>query len=593
MNGLKIINACLISILLFAACKNKFNGQSINTGIDTLYSSSADLVNDTMTHQLPLVQTKLQADIQSLAQNLPVQLMRDSLKADELKAQTIAVSDPTFQTFMFEANTHNKQRTAIFSVKKALPSDYTKETRPICADGSCYKVEMYNYAVNATATAMVHNGSSKVVGISALPQTQPDIPESLKKIALQIATSSPEVIKALGLKPNEADALMASTKTALNRSRCERSQHLCVAPTFVQGEKALWAIVDLTDYKLVGIRWTNVGNAGPANKVVTERKIQNEKIVNCFCAVETPVDKNGWSFKYMLTSSDGLRIADVAFNKTPVINNAKLVDWHVSYSKSDGFGYSDAIGCPTFSSAAVVAIESPTVANLEDGGKVIGFVLEQKFYSEGWPKPCNYNYVQRYEFYNDGRFRVACASLGRGCGNDGTYRPVLRISLAGETNDFAEWNGTGWNNWAKENWQQQKELTAYSPEGFQYKWMNDAGGFYVEPGRGQFKDKGRGDNAFLYVTKRTGIDEGESDLVTIGPCCNTDYQQGPEKFIGTQPENIVKSGLVIWYVPQLKNDDTPGNEYCWAKSFLKNGVYTTQAYPCFAGPMFVPIKNVK
>jgi len=57
------------------------------------------------------------------------------------------------------------------------------------------------------------------------------------------------------------------------------------------------------------------------------------------------------------------------------------------------------------------------------------------------------------------------------------------------------------------------------------------------------------------------------------------------------PENIVNTDIVVWYVPQMKNDDTKGHEYCWAESYLENGVYKTKVYPCMCGPMFVPIKK--
>jgi hypothetical protein len=43
-------------------------------------------------------------------------------------------------------------------------------------------------------------------------------------------------------------------------------------------------------------------------------------------------------------------------------------------------------------------------------------------------------------------------------------------------------------------------------------------------------------------------------------------------------------------VPQLKNDDRVGKEYCWAESVLVNGVFVAKTYPCLAGPMFVPGK---
>jgi hypothetical protein len=431
----------------------------------------------------------------------------------------------------------------------------------------------------------------RVLFHSHQPESQPDIPAVLKDLAIQIAAASPEVQQALGFKPGEKDALMASTKTALNRTRCERSHHLCVAPTFIKNDKALWAIVDLTDHRLVGLRWTNVGNTGPA-EALTEKKLQDDKITACYCEMEQELKKNAWSLKYMLTSSDGLRIADLSFNNKPVLRSAKLVDWHVSYSGTDGFGYSDAVGCPYFSQAAVIAWETPKVAELKDEkNNTIGFVLEQVFRSEGWPTPCNYNYQQRYEFYNDGRFRVSCASNGRGCGNNGVYRPVFRIAFAEQHNNFSSWDGKDWKAWEQEQWQEQNSVSNYTKEGYMYKLAAVEGGYYMEPGNGQFGDGGKGDNSYGYVTKHeTGRDEGENDLSTIGPCCNTDYHQGPEKFIEPQPENINNSSLVVWYVGQMKNDDRKGSEYCWSESVLENGVYTTKIYPCFCGPMFIPFK---
>ena len=120
------------------------------------------------------------------------------------------------------------------------------------------------YALNSASVALADVKQQKVLMNYHLNQAQPDISAYLKQLAIKIAIESPEVQNALGIKPAEKDALMASTKTSLNRSRCERSRHLCVAPTFVKEDKALWAIVDLTDQRLVGIRWTNVGTTGPS-----------------------------------------------------------------------------------------------------------------------------------------------------------------------------------------------------------------------------------------------------------------------------------------------------------------------------------------
>ena len=141
-----------------------------------------------------------------------------------------------------------------------------------------------------------------------------------------------------------------------------------------------------------------------------------------------------------------------------------------------------------------------------------------------------------------------------------------------------------------EGWQLQTD-GAMNPDGYQYRVLAGNGsGFYIEPGTGQFGDGGRGDNAYTYVTQYHGDqDEGESDMITIGPCCNEGYQQGPDRFVNGEP--IESAQLVLWYVPQMENDDTPGQEYCWARSAIQNGVYVAAEYPCYAGPLFVPFNS--
>jgi len=574
----------------FSSCTNSpaSSGNTNHYGEDVLQSVIA---NADSLKTFDFVDARVEAIKNALQRPIPVLLCADSLNGNQELAQTIALSDSTFTKNIRDIKTNTPYRNEIFAVFPARESDLLNFKQTFNFK-DCYRVEMYNYPLNLSTVAFVDIKQQKVVSAFTQEQTQPEIPQYLKTLAIKIAINSPEVQEAYGIKPSEKDALMASTKTSLNRTRCERSRHLCVAPTFVKDGKALWAIVDLTDHKLVGVRWTNVGTTGPAAPMITERRLQDDKITACFCEKETALEKNGWKLNYMLTSSDGLRIAQVSFNGKPILQSAKLVDWHVSYSGTDGFGYSDAVGCPYFSQAAVVAFEPPKILEIkDDAGTTTGFALEQAFRSEQWPTPCNYNYRQRFEFYKDGRFRVAAASIGRGCGNDGTYRPVFRIAFATEQNNFAEWNGINWNNWPMEKWQLQSATTAYAENKYQYQLTDNSGnGFFMQPANGKFGDGGRGDNAFVYVTQnKPAVDEGEADLVTIGPCCNTDYHQGPEKFIEPSPDNIQNKKLVVWYVAQLKNDDTKGNEYCWAESVLQNGVYVTKAYPCFAGPMFVPI----
>lgn len=521
----------------------------------------------------------------TLKQKNPIILLLNNVDDKQIFAQYIAVQNPAFTQHIRSAD-NEPLLNEVFGVYPARQSDLPQGTQNY---GNLYRVEMYNFGLNMTTIALADVNTASIIGVNHFSQMQPDPPPQLIEIALSIATHAKQVEQALGFKPTPETALMSNTKTALNRSRCERSQHLCVSPTFIKDDKALWVVVDLTDLKLVGVRWTNVGSS----QAMTERRYQNETMMECFCRKDSLLQQDKWKMYFMLTSSDGLKISSVYYEDKLVLQSAKLVDFHVSYSNSDGFGYSDAVGCPMFSQSAVVAITPPEVQPIEENGKTIGFALEQDYFSEGWPAPCNYNYVQRYEFYDDGRFRVSVGSLGRGCGNNGTYRPVTRIVFAPNFANFYEWNDSQWKLWNTERWQMQNVQTTYTDQDYQYK-IDDGNqkGYYMVANNGQFNDGGRGDNAYTFITKHhPDKDEGDADLVTIGPCCNSDYHQGPEKFIEPNPESLNNEPFVLWYVPQIKNDDTPGKEYCWAQSYIEKGVIKVKTYPCISGPMFVPFKN--
>ena len=575
----KLIYLSLLAFaLFFAACQRDSATVSNNSN----GAPTNDVLAAPETARLDDAKIKARVEkIQTALKQTPPVLTLENLDEAQNAAQNLALKDERFVRETRDKQSNEPLLNEIFGVYPLRESDFMPQTAS-CKLSQCFRVEMYNFALNLTTNAVVDTNAQKVLVVTRVPQSQPDIPPALTELAEHIATNSNEVKTALGGSAEKP--LMTNTKTSLNRTKCERSQHLCVAPTFVTGEKALWAIVDLTDLNLVGTRWTQVGETGRA---VTQKSLQDAVLTKKYCEQNTALDKNGWKLNYMLTNSDGLKVADVSFNGKAVLTSAKLVDWHVSYSKSEGFGYSDAVGCPYFSQAAVVAAIEPNVSDITGG-----FSLTQKYYSTGYPTPCNYAYEQRFDFYNDGRFRIVAASLGRGCGDDGTYRPVTRLAFADANNNFAEWTGSDWKNWDAEAWNAQKSETAYTKENYQYRIANSNNqGFYVEANRGQFGDGGRGDNAFLYVTRNAPErDEGESDLVTIASCCNTDYRQGPEKFIEPQPEPIENAPLVVWYVPQLKNDGTKGKEYCWAESVIENGVYKVKEYPCYSGAMFVPIK---
>ncbi len=580
---MKLVLPITFIILIQLACTPKATIQPDEPYTTDVFNSALLPTDSLRTYNF--VYARVDSIKKYLATNIPILLLQDSMSASQLQAQQVAIRDTAFTLYTYNKESKQPYRNEIFNVYAARQSDVGGIKVPFSL-ANVYRVEMYNYALNLMTMSLVDVAQAKVLTTAYYSQTQPDIPNHLKILAQLIAINSPEVQQALGYTPTQAQALMSNTQTALNRTKCERSRHLCVAPTFVQGGKALWAIVDLTEHRLVGVRWTNVGTTGAPSTTITERKLQDDKITACYCETETKLTRNDWSMNYMLTSSDGLRVSDVSYKGTKVLTSAKLVDWHVSYSGTEGFGYSDAVGCPYFSQSAVVAISIPQVLPMVNGS---GFAVEQSYASQGWPTPCNYNYKQRFEFYNNGSFRVSCASLGRGCGSDGTYRPVFRIAFADNANNVYQYNNNTWNQWLTEQWTQQTETTKYDATGALLKITNATGkGYYVQPANAQFNDGGRGDNAYLYATLNLpNREEGDADLPTIGPCCNTDYHQGPDKYI--QAENIQNKSLVLWYVAQLKNDDSKGREYCWAESVLVNGVYKTTAFPCFAGPMFIPI----
>lgn len=512
-----------------------------------------------------------------------------NISTEQSLAQEITLNNQKVLTETRDKATGKALWSEVFGIYPLRDSDINERTKT-CVIGKCFKVEIYNYALDNSITVFVDVSQKTVLDLVVQKNFQPDIPAHLQTIAVKLAVNNPAVQKELGLKPEDKEAMMANTKTSLKNSKCERSNHLCVAPTFMKDDRALWAIVDLTDYKVVGVKWTKVGRlTNEEDKPVTEKEVQNDQVMQHYCEKNTAAKGAGWEFNYMLTSSDGLRISEVKFNNQLIFDSVKQVDWHVSYSKDEGFGYSDAVGCPVFSQAAVLAYEPPELSDIKDAsGQVIGLRLTQEFESEEWPRPCNYHYQQHYDFYKNGNFQPIVESLGRGCGDDGTYRPVTRVAFAKATSIEVNKNNI-WQKLNSEQYFNQNDLTNDSI-GAQIKIYNNDFMYQVVPGNVKYGNGTKNDQAYMYFTKhKLETDEGDSDMITIGPCCNIDYRQGPEKFINA--EDIDNQQTVFWYVPQLKNNDKPGQEYCWADSVLENGKYVEKVYPCASGPLFINNKQ--
>jgi len=546
-------------------------------------------------------------------------LQENELDSQGKKVQQILLNDADFlkDTKQGEKLLHND----MMRILPAIVSSMAVKTKALCKKGKCYQAEKYNFVTNTTTRAIVNVDTSKVLSVERYANMQPDISLRLTHIAQAIALHAPEVKKELGFSPSKKDITMANVRGTMKESPCENTTHLCVAPTFTdhQKEQALWAVVDLTELKLAAAKWAGLGKTTtPA--CISERSLQNRYIMENFCQKDSYLEKNGWKITYRLTGSDGLEIRDVSFQGKKVLISAKIVDWHVSYQQKGGekldtttetyiegrrveflrgedgnylFGYNDAMGCPLFSTSVVLAFNGPQVRALKNND---GFMLTQDFRNPKWPMACNYRYENRFEFYDDGSFRVVGVNKGRGCGDNAIYRPVMRIDMAVDTkeNFYSKTVGvdsisTQWTLWGKEGMEQ----GAGSKEQFAYKISSSSDenkGYYIEPNHGQFGDNSRGDNATLFAT-RFKENEGDKDLLTLGSCCDL-KADGVESYLNG--EAIKEENIVLWYVPRIRNDAREGHEYCWADTGIgADGNLEVKVWPCTVGPKFIPIKAVK
>ncbi len=488
--------------------------------------------------------------------------------AQEL-AQDLALSDPRVQDLTIG------RPSEVFGVREV--GAHFGPDNAACAVNACWQVEIYNFDEDATVTAVIDVDTPQVLAVYHQPGVHPGINARLIDLAKEIAFEDPAVIEALGFSPTSAD--MAPVDAGLVDSVCETG-HLCVSPTFNLDGEILWAVVDLTEGRLAGLARTERRPDPPGNA---------EAFVGLDCPVPGSIDRSGWSVYYEVAATDGLRVYNVTYQNIPVITSSKLVEWHVDYGDS---GFEDVTGCGGGGGGFPIFPYGETeIFDLVDGGlNVVGFEVVQDFRMNQWGNFCNYRYDQRFQFFNDGRFRVVSGAYGKGCGTEAVYRPVVRMDLAvhGDAADtFYRWSGAEWTVIPIEDYFVPYPEAGHGPHeatGEGYNWIvsDDSGaGYYVEMSTGQFDDGGRGDDPFVYVTKHNPA-EGDTDIGVIGDCCFDDHRQGPEGFLNG--ESVQGENLVLWYVPQLVTDGDPGSYYCWTVS----GEPNPETYPCWAGPMFIP-----
>ena len=565
----------LLTLALLAAC----TGAVAPPPSGPQLTAPPPFLTDRLAPTLPAVAARRAAIAAALAAEPPI-LTRTGLDPDAAAAQAQVLRDPRIL-----AATHTVAGTGpllieVFGVVPTKISDLTTTTNP-CRERRCFKVVLYNFATNTTLTAITDQASGSVLDVNSLSGVQPDIPPHLAELAVAIAQAAPAVQRELDMAPPADMAIYEAVKASLGGSPCERSGHLCVAPTFPWGRGALWAVVDLTDLALIGGGvWTDLG--ATSGRRVSETMLQ-DAVVSGLCDRSEALAWGPWHLEYTLGSSDGLIISNVTFNAQPWLTQAKLVDWHVRYpSRADGIpiGYADAAGCPTFSSASVLPHNLPFTEPISDANGVeVGVALVQDFRMDPWPIPCNYRYQNRYELYRDGRFRMLAVAFGRPCGLGGVYRPILRIVPAGVAHTVAAWDGTAWQPWTSEGWTT-TTTTPAAADGSRLRIAatRDGPTLLLRP-----TDDPRPDAAFVYISRHQPA-EGDADLATLGTCCSETYQQGPEGFI-EPAEPLAGEPITLWYIPQMPNVERAA---CWADTVLRDGVFVAETWPCVAGPWLVP-----
>lgn len=473
-------------------------------------------------------------------------------------------------------------RAEVFNVfpvsEKAFPAELTH-----CADGSCYQVDIYNFDKNAAITAMVHANSDTVLDVYYLENTHPLLNNRLNSLAAQIIHEDADVEAALGFQPS-LDQIRLMEGYHMDTT-CD-GRNICGTSVFFVDSGTVWVMVNINEEKIEKIWWTD-RNIEPDYNDYSDRRDPED------CGTTKSVSQDGWEFDYLTMGTDSLNLSNVTYNGQDVVTSMKLLEWHAHYP--GGWGFVDYTGCGGSGGGFPISPFGPTqVIDMFDGTTRVGFEVVQDFRMSNWGGSCNYRYEQHFQFFTDGRWRVATAAFGQGCGNDSTeeatYRPVVRIDIAadGASNDtLAVWNGASWVDQTTEAWWLQS--APYTTEGYRYRVMDSGGsGYYIEPGQGQYDDGGTGDNAYLYATLyKAG--EGATEIGSIGSCCTGDHRQGPDNYVNT--ENINNKDIVLWYVPQSEtitswqvNQGQADEQYCWTDN-------TSNTWPCVSGPMFVPVDS--
>ena len=505
----------------------------------------------------------------------PIRLSDEPLSVEQQQVQSIVLNDKQVLEY---TTTDRSEVFAISAMDRQFPPEFSQ-----CADGSCYQIDIFNFDQNATVIAIVHLQKNRVLEVLHIPGSHPPVNTRLYQRAAEIIQQSEDAVATIGFRP-ETNQIRLMDLNHMD-TKCDGSR-LCAGAVFFVDSGTVWVLVDLHTEEVAKIWWTG-------RSIEPTQSVYNRELTPEDCNTTKSINRDGWTMDYRTTANDSVNITSVQYQGSDVATSIKLLEWHAQYLN---FGFVDYTGCGGGSSGFPISPFGDTqILDLFEGPDLVGFEVVQDFRMSNWAtSDCNYRYEQHFQFYTDGRWRVATAAFGRGCGDnmneEATYRPVVRIDIAanGDTNDtLSVWDGGSWVDQASEDWWLQS--APYTAEGYRYRVMDQSGsGYYIEPGQGQFGDGGTGDNAYFYLSQYK-LAEGGTDTPSIGSCCTGTHVQGPEAFLNG--EDVSDQNIVLWYVPQSEtittwqvNNGQGAAQYCWTDN-------TSNFWPCLSGPMFVPVSS--
>jgi hypothetical protein len=212
----------------------------------------------------------------------------------------------------------------------------------------------------------------------------------------------------------------------------------------------------------------------PARAIIRNAAVAGLVVTTCFAFDQTTesqaapslssINEDNWSLNYAATADDGVSISSASYKGTQAFYLATMPYIPVEYDDG-GLG-----------------LDELTTAFLDDFYKVdlnpSGFRIEAVYVDVSWPSCGSYKYVQRWDFYADGRFLPTLWIQGPGKVVDHTYHVRIRLDhdIAGASSDFLDrWEQGQWYTKNPEHPYWDDDLN--DPNGYEWRLRDSSRGF--------------------------------------------------------------------------------------------------------------------